>query len=73
MLSGQLAATDNVFQVPSDSPEGLPREGDVFLQLRPGLLGTYATHRTTHEVTADLDALAFAHNRDAWSVSGRDG
>ncbi len=73
VLSGQLAATDNVFQVPSDSPEGLPREGDVFLQLRPGLLGTYATRRATHEVTADLDAIAFARNRDAWSMSGRGG
>ena len=73
VLSGQLAATDNVFQVPSNSPEGLPREGDAFLQVRPGLLGTYATRRTTHEVTADLDVLAFARNRDAWSISGRGG
>lgn len=73
LLSGQLAATDNVFQVPSNSPEGLPRESDVLFQLRPGALLSYATPRTTHEFTADLDGLAYARHSEAWSISGRAG
>jgi hypothetical protein len=71
VVAGQVAATDNIFQVPSNSPEGTPRTGDLLFQLRPGALLAIATPRSTHQVAADLDVIGYAKQRDAWSVSGR--
>lgn len=70
LFNGQMGVTDNIFQVPSNSPDGNPREADAFFVARTGGLWTYETGRTTHEVTLVGDGIANAKNRDAWSLGG---
>jgi hypothetical protein len=73
LINAQIAATDNLFSVPSDSPDALPKEADALLQLRPGGVLSFATPRSVQEAFADLDVIGYAAHTDAWSASVRGG
>lgn len=65
--TGDVAVTDNVFAAPEN------REGDLFFQIRPGLLYTYAAPRMIHDLNAEGEVIQYAfHSRDP-SLSGRGG
>jgi len=64
--SGDVAASDNVFSAEDN------REGDVYMQVRPGVLWVYASPRMIHELTAELEVLEYAtHNNDKPSLNER--
>lgn len=65
--TGDVAVTDNVFAAPEN------REGDLFFQIRPGLLYSYAAPRMIHDFNAEGEVIQYAfHSRDP-SLSGRGG
>lgn len=67
--SAQVSWTDNLFAVPDDAADPLPpHEGDTQLQLRPGVLGTYETPRTIHNLEYDLDANLYVAHDEARSL-----
>lgn len=67
--STQASWTDNLFAVPDDAADPLPpHEGDVQLQLRPGVLGTYETPRTIHNLEYDLEANLYLDHDEARSL-----
>ncbi len=67
--STQASWTDNIFAVPDDAAAPLPpHEGDVLLQFRPGVLGTYETPRTIHNVEYDLEANLYLDHDEARSL-----
>lgn len=69
--SGDVAVTDNVFAAPSE--EGFDRDGDLFFQLRPGLIFTYNSPRMIHDLSAELEVLQYALNSRVPSVQFRAG
>lgn len=65
--TGDVAVTDNVFAAPEN------REGDLFFQIRPGILYSYAASRMIHDLNAEGEIIQYAfHSRDP-SLSGRGG
>lgn len=70
----QTAWTDNLLSAPEDDDPNTPEpEADFYTQISPGLLVSYETPRTIHELTADLDANLYARNDEAYSLQGRGG
>lgn len=68
-LNTDAAATDNVFSG-SDSAS---REVDLFFQIRPGLMFTYASPRMIQELSTDFEVLDYTRHSDEPSVSARGG
>ncbi|MBK9035809.1 MAG: hypothetical protein IPL61_31935 [Myxococcales bacterium] len=65
----QVSWTDNLFAVPDDAVAPLPpHEGDFQIQFRPGVLGTYETQRTTHNLEYDLEANLYLAHDEARSL-----
>lgn len=64
--TGQGAWTDNLFSQADDS--ATPPEADFYYQFRPGVLLTYETPRTVHQFSADLDAMLYQSNDQAWTL-----
>ncbi len=59
IASGDAATTDNVFSAPSN------RDGDLFFQLRPGVLFAYDAPRMIHELDAEVEVLEYTfHSTD---------
>ncbi len=67
--STQASWTDNIFAVPDDAAPPLPpHEGDVLIQFRPGVLGSYETPRTIHNLEYDLEANLYLDHDEARSL-----
>lgn len=67
--STQASWTDNIFAVPDDpDPTRPPHESDLLLQFRPGVLGTYETPRTIHNLEYDLEANLYLEHDEARSL-----
>jgi len=66
--SAQVAWTDNLFSVPDEGLATTPHEGDVYYQFRPGVLGTYETPRSVHQLSYDLEANLYSTHNEAWSL-----
>ena len=56
--SGNVAVTDNLFSVSSNGN----RESDVYTQIRPGVLGTWATPRMVQTLAAEAEVLEYANH-----------
>ena len=56
-LTGDVAATDNVFAVPTDASPG--PQPDIFMQVRPGALWAYDAPRTIQELSAQVELLEY--------------
>jgi hypothetical protein len=65
--SGDVATTDNTFSV----DEG--RQGDIFFQVRPGMLFTYNAPRNIHELNAEVELLQYVSHSERPSVTVRTG
>lgn len=66
-VTGDVAVTDNVFAASEN------REGDLFFQIRPGVLFTHAAPRMIHDFNAEGEVIQYAfHSRDP-TFSGRGG
>lgn len=61
--TGDVATTDNVFSSPSD------REGDMFFQVRPGVLWALDGPRMIHELDAEVELLEYVLHSDSPSVT----
>src|SRR5881398_2182898 len=61
--SGDVATTDNVF-AQSDN-----RQGDLFFQVRPGVLFAYDAPRMIHELDAEVELLEYLAHSDSPSVT----
>ncbi|MCX5747547.1 MAG: hypothetical protein NT062_34210 [Proteobacteria bacterium] len=68
-LAGDVAATDNVFAVAGDA--NVPREADVYAQLRPGLLFGWASPRATYTGAIEGEVLQYARHSDQPSLTFR--
>jgi hypothetical protein len=64
--TAQGAWTDNLFSQ-ADDPVN-PPEADFYYQFRPGVMLTYETPRTVHQLSADVDAMVYQSNDQAWSL-----
>lgn len=67
-LTGDVAATDNVFATTADQ-----NEGDLLFTIRPGILLGYDAPRMTHDVSAEGEVINYALHSDAPSVAVRGG
>jgi len=67
-LSGDVAATDNVFATPRET-----RESDLFLTVRPGILFGYDAPRTAFDATLEGEVLQFVRHSEEPSLSLRTG
>ncbi len=65
--TGTVATTDNVFATPTQ------RDGDIYMQLRPGVLFAYDAPRMIHELTVEAEVLEYVFHSDTPSLSGRVG
>jgi hypothetical protein len=66
--------TDNLFSAPATPPAGSDapaKTSDEFLDLQPGALLTFATPRTIHELSYQLDANLYLHHSEAWGLLQR--
>lgn len=66
VANGTAGATDNVFSAPNGSMT--PRAADVQYTLTPGLVASYGTPRTTHELSANVALNGFVDHSEAWGV-----
>lgn len=67
--TAEASWTDNLFAVPDDSADPLPpHESDVLIRFRPGVLTTYETPRTIHNVEYTLDANLYLDHTEARSI-----
>jgi hypothetical protein len=66
--TGDVAATDNVFATPHDQAQG-----DLFTQVRPGVLFAYDAPRMIHELIGEVELLEYALHSDKPSVTVRGG
>lgn len=66
VANGSAGATDNVFSAPDGSMT--PRDADVQYTLTPGLVASYGTQRTTHELALSAALNGFASHTEAWGV-----
>ena len=71
ILDGDVAATDNVFSAPGSGLPGEPREADVYVQVRPGLLFAYSTPRMIQDLSAQLEVLEYVRNYGTPTVTAR--
>jgi hypothetical protein len=65
-LTGDIAATDNVFATTADR-----NEGDLFLTIRPGILLGYNRPRMIHELAFEGEVINFLLHSDAPALSLR--
>jgi hypothetical protein len=56
--SGNVAVSDNVFSAPSDANP----ESDVYMQVRPGVLGAWETPRMVQALAAEAEVLDYARH-----------
>jgi hypothetical protein len=66
-VRGDVATTDNVFAVAND------REGDVYVQVRPGLIFAYEAPRTSQELFVEGEMVEYFRHSDAPSFGLRGG
>ncbi len=67
--SAQSIWTDNLYSVPeSPDPDRPPYESELYHQLRPGVLVTYETPRTVHNLSYDIEANVYTDHTEAWSL-----
>jgi hypothetical protein len=65
-LSGDIAATDNVFATTADQ-----KEGDLFLTVRPGVLFGYDAPRMIHDLALEGEIIEFLAHSEKPSVALR--
>jgi hypothetical protein len=63
VASGSAGATDNVFSAPDDG--AVSRDADVAYTITPGLVASYGTPRTTHELAASVALNGYVDHREA--------
>lgn len=66
VVTGNAAATDNVFSAPDDGM--VARDADLIYTLTPGLVASYGTPRTTHELTANVSFNGYLDHSEAWGI-----
>ncbi len=66
VVTGNAAATDNVFSAPDDGMAS--RDADLIYTLSPGLVASYGTPRTTHELTANVSFNGYLDHSEAWGI-----
>jgi hypothetical protein len=66
VATGSAAATDNVFSAPDGSMS--PRDADLNYTLSPGVVASYGTARTTHELSLNTSLNGYADHREAWGL-----
>jgi hypothetical protein len=70
----QLAWTDNLFSSPATPVAGAPpKEGDAYLQVRPGAILMFETPRSVHELQYTFDASMYLNHTEAWAILQRAG
>lgn len=67
-VNGDIAFTDNVFSERRGS-----QDGDLFFQVRPGLLFTYGMPRMIHDLNVEAEVTQYALHSEEASVTGRAG
>jgi hypothetical protein len=68
-LTGDVAATDNVFSVPSNEDP----QADIFVQVRPGVLWAYNAPRTIQELSAQVEVLEYVFHSSEPSLNAYGG
>lgn len=66
VVTGNAAATDNVFSAPDGGTAS--RAADVTYTLTPGLVASYGTPNTTHELTFNVSLNGYVDHTEAWGV-----
>lgn len=66
VANGDIAFTDNVF-----SERRGNQDGDLFFQIRPGILLTYGMPRMIHDLNAEAEVTQYALHSEEASVTGR--
>ncbi len=66
--SGDIAFTDNVF-----SEQRGRQDGDLFFQIRPGILLSYGVPRMIHDLNLEAEVTQYALHGDEASLTGRGG
>lgn len=66
VVNGTAAATDNVFSAPDEGM--VSRDADVIYTLTPGLVATYGTPRTTHELSFNVALNGYVDHSEAWGI-----
>nr|HEX4314893.1 hypothetical protein [Kofleriaceae bacterium] len=61
---GTMAATDNVL----NAPDGQPKDGDILVQVRPGVLFVWETPKMIQELVGEVEALEFLRHNDQPSL-----
>jgi hypothetical protein len=68
VATGSAAATDNVFSAPDGGPGTTPRDADLNYTLSPGVVASYGTPRTTHELSLNTSLNGYADHTEAWGL-----
>ncbi len=66
VVNGTAAATDNAFSAPDEGMAS--RDADVSYTLTPGLIASYGTPRTTHELSLNVALNGYVDHSEAWGV-----
>jgi len=66
--SGDIAFTDNVFSEQRGS-----QDGDLFVQVRPGILISYGIPRMIHDLNLEAEVTQYALHGEEASLTGRGG
>ena len=66
VANGDIAFTDNVF-----SERRGTQDGDLFFQVRPGLLLTYGMPRMIHDLNVEAEVTQYALHSEEASITGR--
>jgi hypothetical protein len=66
VVNGTAAATDNVFSAPDEGMAS--RDADIIYTLTPGLVASYGTPRTTHELSFNVALNGYVDHSEAWGV-----
>ena len=64
VVTGNAAATDNVFSAPDGGT--VSRDADLIYTLTPGLVASYGTPNTTHELTFNVSLNSYLDHSEAW-------
>jgi hypothetical protein len=66
VVTGNAAATDNVFSAPDEGMAS--RDADLIYTLTPGLVASYGTPNTTHELTFNVSFNGYVDHSEAWGI-----
>lgn len=66
VVTGNAAATDNVFSAPDGGMAS--RDADLIYTLTPGLVASYGTPNTTHELTFNVSLNGYVDHTEAWGL-----